>query len=1069
MRFCLKKTLFIVLLSLAALFASAQQTADGDSVLQLLRNQLNSNFLELSKSEHPAYFMAYRIHETEKHCLSSDFGSLIENVHSKEVVFSVEIRIGNPDLDNHHTNNNVLEIKQKVKLPLEYNSEYIIDVIKTETAHAWNEAVARYSHLLSESHFLNFESYSFDGSGYDNYFEPKSTFFFDEESWIEKTKFYSSDISQYLTKAEATLYYENSRNYYVNTENTYIVENQNNTYLDLNIEGLSKDKTIQKLQYRYFSLIPSQLPDEQTVNIKFKELENRLFNVLDAEQASFTICPVILSPKAASILMHNTIGHAAENQEDTPFLLHPYNKICNEQFSISCNPNIQTLNNENLSGHYKYDNEGIRGENVVIVKQGYVDKLLASRTQNINAPHTNGHARDVYSRFIVGQSNLFTKSDKPLSHNKLIARLKENLRSNNLEYGLYVKDAEIVCERNNIVKINPSECYKVFADNREDVLVRNLELWNTAQDWLKNIVYAGDSVCGIAILCKHDEHLIPTHSCSPELLISDANVEQKKTFANFVTQTFPPQFADEAFDNTADLFFKTAEIEHTENLKNIDPDLSAPYLSEFLMTDARFYSISASAGNIISSNEKNVRKVFPKLYLGSDLFNNDNFFDGEETDASSYPMPLDDDEISFRRFLSKAVDEEYRKAHKQWLSKQSLHINSRNNKLHDRSSIDKPNPRNDYYWKYPSLQDFQALAAEFSNSLAKIPNANSSVAKIFVCLGNAYFWGSDKVSYTQPVATICLQLQTELKVGKKENKRYIKNFFFDNVESLYSDTAKNRIDCFVEQLCDKSDGISFSENYFGPVLVEGEAVGKLLSMALLTGNDNIFAQREPLFANDEARNKFNFNNLENNIEKIVTSRDISVSVNKDQKDKVDAEGAPIEEVEVINKGELYFLVSDRIPTKNSEFSKGGMQIGIAGGAFVPQKGVKSLNFEHKKTLSETNVKSNFLKLAKKNGLKVAYIIKDVLEDDDSQIIDKLILYQIDLHNGKETAVYGANLQNFDFWSLKNVIAVSNTTQVQNILVPFCGKTDFPINGVLTKINSYKYLLLNNCVINTKTR
>ena len=244
-------------------------------------------------------------------------------------------------------------------------------------------------------------------------------------------------------------------------------------------------------------------------------------------------------------------------------------------------------------------------------------------------------------------------------------------------------------------------------------------------------------------------------------------------------------------------------------------------------------------------------------------------------------------------------------------------------------------------------------------------------------------------------------------------------------------------------------------------------------MALLSGNDNIFAQREPMFANDEARNKFNFNNLENNIEKIVTNRDISVSVNKDQKDKVDAEGAPIEEIEIINKGELYFLVSNRIPTPNSEFSKGGMQIGIVGGAFVPQKGVKSLNFEHKKTLSETNVKNNFLKLAKKNGFKYAYIIKDILEDSNSQVYDNLIIYKIDLHNGKEIAVYGANLQNFDFSCLKNIIAVSNIVQSQNILVPFCGKTindeDFPINGVLTKINSYKYLLLNNCVLNTKTR
>lgn len=1053
---------FLLFLILSSTSILAQKTAETDSLLLLLQHSLNTNFKTLSEKENRTYFMAYRVCEKELHKISSSFESLLENVSQKTVTFSVEVRVGNPEVDNLHASRKQYACSFETALPVDFNPKLISQKINSLTEKAWRDAVLKYAENAVETAFDNQEDYVYTMPGQDAYYEEIADFDFNEDAWLANLRFYTKGLSYFLRNASATLSYEHTRNYYVNTNNTYIVENKDNTYLDLLVEGVSDDNTIQKLSYRYYSPTPSQLPDEYTINAKTKELEEQLFNMLKSKSASYTECPVILSPKVSGVLIHNTLGHIVEGGcEDYP-TAKPLRKICDEQFMAHCNPTISQYNDDFLSGSYKFDNESVKSQKVVLLKDGFLVEMLSSSTQSEYAFNPNGHSRFYKQTPSTGASNIIFETKKPLSHKKLLETLRNNLKAKGLEFGYFVADADIVCERNNIINIYPSVCYKIFADEREDELVKDLQLSNTAKGWLGNITNAGDSMGSVAVKCYKGGECIATHCCAPELLINSVESAPHCEKVGVLQQSVPTSGATESEGDVVDLFFSTAELEHDKYSEIVTSDYLPPYHSEFLMTDAKYYYIEASQGSIMSAVENDLRAVTPRLLMGSDKLNNENFYDGEMKVQHTYPLPKDNNSVVFRKFFSNAITSEYQSVLKQWEMKKQALAASNERTLDDRKPVMKGSVRAEIKWKYPSLEKMKELASAISDEISDIKNTQSTVVRIQACVGNAYFWSSEGVSYTVPVSAICLQLSADKAVGD-EVVTVKKVLVLDNFDSIISIRTKSFLGDFVHYAGQTSLERGFAEFYRGPVLVEGAAVAKMISHALLAGETNILSQRVPVFARENDSRTFSYNNLENLVDQYVTNRNISVNVNGKPNSEIDAEGTRIEPLQIVVNGELVALLGSGTPSKSTPYSNGGRQIGISSDGFVSTKGAQSIELTYKSKSKQNKVMSQFLSMAKKTGARHAYIISDISFGGEAVKGCDVELYQIDLRDGTETAIYGANLSGLDFFALKNIVAASDDTQTVPLLIPFGNQTfynTFPPSGVFTKVECPKTLLFD---------
>ena len=164
-------------------------------------------------------------------------------------------------------------------------------------------------------------------------------------------------------------------------------------------------------------------------------------------------------------------------------------------------------------------------------------------------------------------------------------------------------------------------------------------------------------------------------------------------------------------------------------------------------------------------------------------------------------------------------------------------------------------------------------------------------------------------------------------------------------------------------------GARMMETYNGPVLVEGDAVGQLLAKALLEERPNLLAHREPAVEKYSMGDE-STSNYEDCLDKIITSKKISVTANKSADEfgaaafcrhcQNDAEGAGAQETEIIRNGELVALMGNRTVTKSTPYSNGFQQIAINQEAGFGTRGTSRLDFLFKTTVPHSKLKNQLL-------------------------------------------------------------------------------------------------------------
>ena len=131
--------------------------------------------------------------------------------------------------------------------------------------------------------------------------------------------------------------------------------------------------------------------------------------------------PALLSGRAAAVFFHEVLGHRVEGQrqrgrdEGQTFTKKVNEKILPEFLSVTDDPTLRTLGGTELSGFYRYDDEGIPAARVEVVKDGILKNFLMGRLPVKNFSNSNGHGRAQSGLMPVGrQGNLIVTSSKTI-------------------------------------------------------------------------------------------------------------------------------------------------------------------------------------------------------------------------------------------------------------------------------------------------------------------------------------------------------------------------------------------------------------------------------------------------------------------------------------------------------------------------------------------------------------------------------------------------------------------------------------------------------------------------------
>lgn len=1063
----------------------AQTKPENDEILQLLRTELKRNFDSLQNTSYRPYFMAYRVCMTEEHHVAANFGHVYDNSRSKTAFLTIEMRIGKPETDSYHYLDRQSYSVKQVALPLDENPALLRKILQRETERAYRESVLQYADNLVNTTLYGHDSaevFHFQPMDMDQYYEPPvPDDHWNAGDWTKRLRYCTSDasISPNVTDASAEITYQINRNYLVNSENSFVVQNHTEARLNLHVEALTDDNTLEHIDHPFFASLPEQLPDADEIQNYFRQLEVRLNGICNAPAMENADCPVWLSGDVAATLMHNLIGHALEDPNGGLFAGKLQRKVMPEGFSVISDP---TKTRWDL-GH-AFDDEGVNTQRITLINHGILERFLSTRTQQPQAYEPNGHARGNAGLPAARQSTLMIYQ---LGDNKLTSSLYDGeLKRQKEEYGLLVVSADMVCDTSTgLITIYPTLCYKLYPNNDYQT-VRDVRIAAAPQQWLDNLMAGGPACEEAMILCHSKGDELSTYCVAPDLLFRRLPVQPaSKPKADRMIAHLSATQTENDGDPSA-LFYKVAQDERDidEILLKVG-ELNAPYYQDYLMTDAEIYTVEASEGSILYANEKHVRKLVPKVLIGSDLFNNENVY-GESAPAA-YDMSTDDTYESFTRDFRAATEAEYRKAVQDYAAKEAVTQSADRKAVRNRSDI----VSTQVYGgrgqsSTPTMNDFEHFTRDASAALAKNDFLERSGVNIYILSGTHYFWGSDKVKYSQPVEIIGVQLCGTVRLPDGQDFTDAKTVFLAHTSFLFNlQSIQPEMDDFLTHLeAMHKSGTRMKETYIGPVLVEGYAVGQLLSKVLLEENPNLLAHREPAIGMQGVDDELT-PNFEDCLDKIITSKSISVTANKFAAEfgdapfcrhhQTDAEGAAAQETELIRNGELIALMGNRTVTKSTPYSNGFQQIALNGEAGFGTRGTSRLDFSFKATVPYSKLKSQLLKEAKKQGYTFVYIVRR-LSDNTLQNIPNLSdnggmpvleLYRVDVRTGKETPVPNGSLDYCNFFLLNQIIVASKENAAYPVMmqVPGAkGSRDFPFAGVPTCIVAPEGILLERVFI-----
>lgn len=543
------KGLLVIILGFMSLQLSAQ-----DKMLDLLKGELKSQMTILQKGEYPPYYMNYRVIDNYTRTIRTAMGATISSDEEKQIIFVPQIRIGSPEFDNFHESQNGVAINRfsgapTILLPadLQNGIEAMREIMKEEVNTRYRFAVTSLERANAKKGVQienEDQSPDFTKAKAEKYFEPalkKEKVDLDTKAWEAKLNKFSALLSENkdIISANTTLTYRIWRKYFVSTEGAEIAENRTYAILSVRATTMADDGMELPLNTSYFAYFPDELPSAEVIMNDLKKLSSKLSELKVAPLVQPYTGPALLSGSASGVFFHEIFGHRIEGQkmkserDGQTFKNMVGESVLPAALSVYCDPSMKKYHGNALNGYYIFDDQGVRGERVEVVKDGILKNFLMTRTGLDGFPKSNGHSRaefeyDPTSR----QSNLIVETNNYKTDAQLRQLLIDEAKRQEKEYGYFFKTVTGGFTQTgrtgaNSFNVTPLEVYRIYVDGRPDELVRGVDMIGTPLSMFSNIEYAGGEFEIFTGTCGASSGNVPVTAISPTIFVNKVELQKK--------------------------------------------------------------------------------------------------------------------------------------------------------------------------------------------------------------------------------------------------------------------------------------------------------------------------------------------------------------------------------------------------------------------------------------------------------------------------------------------------------------------------------------------------------------
>lgn len=501
---------------------------------------------------------------------------------------------------------------------------------------------------------------------------------------------------------------------------------------------------------------------------------------------------------------------------------------------------------------------------------------------------------------------------------------------------------------------------------------------------------------------------------------------------------FSLSIANAKSDKTLDLL----EKELNYNFEGLKKREIAPYFISYSLTETKSLKIYSSFGKIIlnSSDTKNTLDV--SLRVGSYKLDNTHIIRGNafEFGAGSYSpnLPLKINENAIKQATWLATDKAYKAATERFEKVQT-------NKA---VKIAEEDTSADFSTEKPvvDIQDLIEFPQIDQNKLIEKLNDISSIFKnygwiysglAFVTIEykNKYFISTEgtKLRWSEPYIRIMVNAETKAEDGM--TLPLYKDYFTYNFNDLPSNEEIKKDVMEMIDVLDKLRKAPMMSTFSGPAILSGEAAGVFFH--------EIFGHRVEGHREKDPNSSQTF---KQSVGKEILPNFINVSFDPTQKSRdgrpisgtypYDDEGMKSHKVVAVEKGIFKGFLMSRIPIEGFPHSNGH---GRRQEGYSPVSRQSNLIVESSKSMSETKLKEDLIKLAKEQGRDFGLLFTKVQGGftftsrtiPNAFNVLPLVVYKIFVDGRPDELVRGVDLIGTPLTTFENIVATSDTIGIFN--------------------------------------
>ena len=530
-----------------ALPAGAQKQA-APVLMDAMTAELHRAFTSLGKQgddkQLPPYFLSYAVADASAVSIRAQYGALADSSVNHVRVADVQVRLGDPKLDNTHGTHRASAVTT-LQLPLTDDREALGRTLWLATNTGYGKALDNFLRVKTEAEVRAKEedtSPDFSQEAPQTYFgKPAPLVVVDMPAWEKRVSALSKVFREFpdVYQNMVMLTVQNETDYFASSEGSRVVA----PHLQARLVVFSMTRADDGMDLYRAQTFEAEtvdgLPAQPELEAAMRELGKSLEALRKAPVTQPFDGPVILSGRAAAVFFHEVLGHRLEGQrqrgdeEGQTFTKEVGKEVLPTFLSVADDPTATKFGTTSLSGTYEYDDEGQKARRVDLIQDGVLKTFLMSRLPIASFGASNGHGRASTGHVPTGrQGNLIVTSTKSVPEAELRKQLIDEAKKQEKPYGLYFEDISsgfAVTQRSSpqAFSVVPLVVWRVYVDGRPDELVRGVSIVGTPLAAMKKILATGDKSEVFNGECGAESGTILVSAVAPAMLLSEMETQKQ--------------------------------------------------------------------------------------------------------------------------------------------------------------------------------------------------------------------------------------------------------------------------------------------------------------------------------------------------------------------------------------------------------------------------------------------------------------------------------------------------------------------------------------------------------------